>query len=215
MAVKSKKGKTVDKWRKKKYFSVLAPKSFQERELGQAMAYESSSLEGRCIKFNLMMLTGNVRRQDVNITFKIDKVKGDTAFTMVDSYSVSPASIKRKIRRQRDRLDESFNCVTKDNKIVRIKPFIVTAMKTSQLVRAAARRKLVQFIHEYVGGIDYDTLILDVMNEKLQKEISKIGSKIVPIRFVAIRILKYVGEKEATGAEVAEAVEDTPEAVNA
>jgi ribosomal protein S3AE len=44
MAVKSKKGKTVDKWRKKKYFPVLAPKIFQERELGRALAYDSASL---------------------------------------------------------------------------------------------------------------------------------------------------------------------------
>lgn len=215
MAVKSKKSKTVDKWRKKKYFSVLAPKSFQERELGHAMAYESSSLEGRFIRFNLMMLTGNVRKQDVNITFKVDKVKGDTAYTMVESYSVAPSSIKRKIRRQRDRLDESFKCVTKDGKEVRIKPLVVTAIKTSQLVRTALRKKVIQFITDYAKGTEYDSIVLDVINEKLQKEISKAHSKIVPIRFVAIRIMKYVGEASSAGADVAEVIEEKPEAAEA
>jgi small subunit ribosomal protein S3Ae len=208
MAVKPKKGKTVDKWRKKKYFTVLAPKVFQERELGQSIAYDSASLEGRYVKTNLMMLTGNIKKQHVNITFKVIRVQGDTAFTMVDAYAVAPSAIKRRVRRQRDRIDESFQCVTKDNRIVRIKPLVLTRIKTSRSVKSALRNALLQYVVNFVRKVDYDSLVMDVIHEKFQKSIVNAVGKIVPIRFVDIRSMKYLGEQK--GASV-EAQPETPE----
>ena len=204
MAAKPKKSKTIDKWRKKKYFSVLAPKLFQERELGHAMAYDSTSLKGRLIKTNLMMITGNIKKQHVNITFKINKVQGDTAFTIVQQYDVSPSSIKRKIRRQRDRVDESFKCVTKDNKVLRMKPLLITRIKTSRSVLSALRKAAVQSIVDSVKKADYDALVMDIINERFQKNISNSLSKIVPVRFVDIRIMSYLGENDASSAEAPE-----------
>ncbi|MBN1543906.1 hypothetical protein JW898_00410 [Candidatus Woesearchaeota archaeon] len=214
MAVKAKKVKMIDKWRKKRYFSILAPKIFQERELGNAMAYESASLKGRAIETNLMVLTGNVKKQDINITFKVEAVKGDTAFTFIDKYEVSPAAIKRKVRRGRDRLDESFQCVTRDNRIVRIKPLVITAVKTSRSVKSALRKETIQFMINCIRRVDYDTLILDILNEKLQRETANRLRKIFPIRFVDIRVLRYLGEqKSAMGAAPAEAMaEEQPAA---
>ncbi|MBW2997171.1 hypothetical protein KY349_02405 [Candidatus Woesearchaeota archaeon] len=211
MAVKPKKGKGVDKWRKKKYFSILAPKLFQERELGQTIAYDPSSLEGRRMASNLMVLTGNIKKQHINLTFIVDRVQGDTGFTRVQQYKVMPAAIKRKVRRQRDRLDESFTCVTKDNKIVRIKPLVITAIKTSRSVKSDLRNKVIQYIMNAVRKIDYDSLVMDLINEKFQREIANTMKKIVPIRFVDIRVMEYVGEQKGVAVETAEAPVEKPE----
>ncbi|MBW2963992.1 hypothetical protein KY363_00895 [Candidatus Woesearchaeota archaeon] len=194
MAPKSKKGKTVDKWRKKRYFSILAPKLFQERELGKSLAYEPGALQGRLLTANLMVLTGNIKRQEINMTFRVAAVKGDTAYTEIHKYEISPAAIKRKVRRHKDRLDESFQCVTKDNKLIRIKPLVLTAVKTSRTVRAALRKAVIQFMINAIRRTDYDTLVLDIINEKLQREVSKSVKKICPVRSVNIRVLKYMGE---------------------
>lgn len=211
MAPKSKKGKTVDKWRKKRYFSILAPKLFQERELGKSLAYEPGALNGRLLTTNLMVLTGNIKRQEINMTFRVTAVKGDTGYTEVQKYEISPAAIKRKVRRHKDKLDESFQCVTKDNKIIRIKPMILTAVKTSWSVKSALRKAVIQFIINAVRRTDFETLVLDIINEKLQREISKSTKKIVPVRFVNIRVLKYIGEQ--TGAAPQEAPAEEPEQV--
>lgn len=211
MAVKQKKGKGVDKWRKKKYFSILAPKLFQERELGQTIAYDSSSLQGRRMDSNLMMLTGNIKKQHINLTFIVDRVQGDTGFTRVQRYEVLAAAIKRKVRRQRDRLDESFTCVTKDNKIVRMKPLVITAIKTSRPVKSDLRNKVIQHIINSVRKVDYDSLVMDLINEKLQREIASTMKKIVPIRFVDIRVMEYIGEQKGVAVETAEAPVEKPE----
>jgi len=194
MAVKPKKGKTIDKWRKKKYFTVLAPKVFNERELGQSIAYDAAALEGRPVRTNLMMLTGNIKKQNIAITFRINKVQGDTAYTRVHQYHVMPSAIKRKVRRDRDRVDDSFQCVTRDNKVIRIKPLVVTRVKTSRSVKAAVRSAMLQYMIDYIRKMDYDTLIGELIIDKFQKNISRALVKIIPIKIVDIRIMKFIGE---------------------
>ncbi|MFC1741651.1 hypothetical protein ACFL3V_03895 [Nanoarchaeota archaeon] len=206
MAPKSKKGKTVDKWRKKKYFSVVAPKVFQERELGQTLAYDSNSIKGRSMTANLMALTGNMRKQEVAITFNIYKVQGDTGYTMVEKYAITPSAIKRKVRRMRDRVDESFTCVTKDNRITRLKPLVITQVKTSKSVKCALRKRLIQFVINSVRKMEYEYLVNDIINEKLQREIARMLNKIVPIKFVYMRQMQLIGDQEGT----AETATETP-----
>jgi small subunit ribosomal protein S3Ae len=208
MAVKAKKGKTIDKWRKKRYFSLIAPKIFQERELGQTLAYEPGELNGRCISSNLLVLTGNIKKQDINVTFRVTKVQGDTCFTMLERYEVTPAAIKRKVRRMRDRIDESFECVTKDNLLVRIKPLVVTAVKASRPVRAVLRKAMLNHVLSTVRKTDYDSLAMDIINDKFQRDALNALRKICPIRSIDIRVMKYLGEHKGPAPEVA--VEGTP-----
>lgn len=198
MAVKVKKGKGVDKWRKKKFFTILAPKVFQERELGQTIAYEPSSLMGRRLKTNLMVLLGNIKKQHVNVTFVVDKVQGDTGRTRVQRYEIIQAALKRKVRRQRDRLDASFRCVTRDGKIVQVKPLVITVFRTSNSVRTDVRKKLISLIRGSVKKLDYDAFVMELINDKLQREVAQALRKILPVRSVDVRIMDYVGEKEGS-----------------
>lgn len=201
MAVRTKKGKGVDKWRKKKYFSILSPKMFQERELGQTIAYDSASVKGRRITANLMVLLGNIKKQQVNMTFLVTKMQGDTGYTMVEKYEILPAAIKRKVRRYRDRLDESFICVTRDNKRVRMKPMVMTAVRTSGSVKIDLRHKILSFIIQTVKKIDYDALVMELVNDRFQRETANYLKKIVPIRSVDIRVMKYLGDASVEGVE--------------
>ena len=189
MAKSSKKVKTIDKWRKKKFYSLFAPKLFQERELGQSAAYEPTNLLGRRVPVNLMVLTGNVKKQHINVTFKVVKVQGDSAYTDISKYEIVAAAIKRKVRRQKDRIDNSFKAVTKDNKLVRIKPMIITVSKTSRAVRSELRKALKRFLTNFMAKNDYDSLMNDIINEKLQKEAKFSLSKIAPLRSIDIRSL--------------------------
>ena len=211
MAVRTKKGKGVDKWRKKKYFSILAPKMFQERELGQTIAYDANSVNGRRITTNLMVLLGNIKKQQVDMTFVVNKVQGDKGFTRVEKYEILPAAIKRKVRRYRDRLDESFVCVTKDNKSVRMKPMVMTAVRTSGSVKVDLRHKLLSFLIHAVKKVEYTTLVMDLVNERLQRETANYLKKIVPIRSVDMRIMQYLGDASVEGAEpVSTSVDEKP-----
>ncbi|MFC1722822.1 hypothetical protein ACFL0V_01655 [Nanoarchaeota archaeon] len=196
MAKPAKKVKTVDKWRKKKFFSVFAPKVFQERELGQSIAYESNSLLNRFLTLNLMVLTGNVKKQHINITFQVNSVKGDSAYTRVVGYEVSAAAIKRMVRRMKDRIDHSFKAVTKDKQVVRVKPMAITVNRTSRAVRSEVRKALHRHMYQAIAKTDYDSLINGIINEGFQKETRSNLTKIAPLKAVAVRSIKFLEEKK-------------------
>ncbi len=196
MAKPAKKVKTIDKWRKKKFFPVLAPKAFQQRELGQSAAYESSSLLGRSVTLNLMVLTGNIKKQHINITFQVEKVQGDSAYTMFTKYDMVSAAIKRKVRRYKDRIDDSFTAVTKDKKEVRLKPMVVTLNRTSRAVRSEVRKHIKKYFITHLAKMDYETLVSNVISESIQKDAKNLLNKVTPLRSVDVRSLKYLGEKK-------------------
>jgi ribosomal protein S3AE len=159
-----------------------------------------------------MMLTGNIKKQDINVVFRVSAVKGDTAFTFLEKYELTPASIKRKVRRDRDRLDASFQCVTKDNKIIRLKPLVVTGVKASRLVKATLRNKVIQSIVSFVKKSDYDSLVMSIVTDKFQKELMTDISKIVPVRIATVRSMQLLGEqKESAEQKTEEKVKQSEE----
>jgi ribosomal protein S3AE len=94
----------------------------------------------------------------------------------------------------RDRLDDSFLCVTKDNKLVRMKPMVVTAGYTSRVVRSKLRRIMMQQSLTAVRKSDYDSLVVDVVNDQFQKNLWGVLNKITPLRSIDVRIMKYMGD---------------------
>jgi len=196
MAKPVKKLKTADKWKRKKWFTLIAPKLFQERVLGETPASDPDSLLKRTIKMSLMTLTSNIKRQNVNVTFEVDKVQGERAMTHVKAVELAPTSIKRKVGRARDKMDDSFVCTTKDGIMVRMKPLIVTNTKTSNSVKTALRKTMVEGTIRTVATIPYDTLVNDVLSFRFQKALKYALHKVFPIRIIDVRRLVMLGTGE-------------------
>lgn len=189
--------KTLDVWKRKKWHRVLAPKLFNEMVIGETPALEPNMLVGRTLKINMVTLTGDMKKQMFDVVFEIEKVMGDTAYTIIKRYEMSPAAVRRFVRRDRNRVDDSFICKTADNKIVRIKPFMVTFSKTSNSVLNSIRKKSSEFIARGVATMSYDDLCREIVNYSLQKALREMISKVYPLRFCDIRVLElYKGESK-------------------
>lgn len=144
-----------------------------------------------------MTLTGNMKRQTVNVTFVGKEVQGERVITELKSVDLVPTSIKRKVGRNKDRLDDSFKCVTKDGVAVRIKPLLVTANKTSKPVKTDMRRAMVEKVQRTVATIPFDTLINDIIIFKFQKALKQALHKIYPLRNIDIRTVSREGTGDA------------------
>ena len=125
--------KTVQKTikvKKKKWYPILAPRTFNESVIGETPATDAESIVGKIVSANLMNLTGDMKKQNINMKFVVTEIKGDHAHTETSRYQMIPALIKQLVRRRRDRIDDSIICKTKDNKIINIKPIILTRSNT-------------------------------------------------------------------------------------
>lgn len=203
---KAASSKTIDSWKKKKWYTLLAPEAFNHFELGETPANMPDEVEGRTVISNLMVLTGNSKRQNTNVIFRVTKVQGDKAFTEFINYQMAPSSIKRMMRRNKSRVDDSFVCKTSDSTLVRMKPFLVTASIARRAATTSIRRGAKQHVVREVAKVTYDGLCQDLVSGKFQKTIREHLHHIFPIIASEIRMMELI-----TGEYKGRVEEPTPE----
>jgi len=186
MAVK--KGTRVqDTWKTKKWYKVVAPKIFNSKFLGETVASDESALKGRTARVSLMAVTGDVKKQNTSATFEIINVNAGNAETRLKKLQIVPSSLRRIIRKGKNRIDLSIVCETKDKQIVRIKPLLVTRSKAGNSALTALRRALDDVLRFEADKIAFDTLTNDIVYGKLQRKIRQRLNKIHPLKSVEIR----------------------------
>ena len=195
MAKVKKKDKDASKWKKKKWYSILAPDMFNKQELGQTTVFEKTKIIGKTIKVNLMNLTGEVRNQNVNIKFKVIDEKDDKANTEIIGYILSPAFIKRVVRRRHTRIDATYLLKTKDNKKLKIKPLFITRNKTCRSETTAIKETAMEIVNKMASITNYNDFVRSVIFYKLQLDLRRKLSKIYPLKTCEIKKLDFVVNK--------------------
>jgi len=178
-----------DKKKKKKWLRIVATPLFSNREIGESTVFAPASLLGKVTSVNLMVLTNDVKKQNINVRFRVNEVKDNTGYTELISYEMIPAHVKRIVRRANDKLDDSFLAETQDGKIIRIKPLLITRTETKGSVLATLAKKSRAFVIQYVKKVSYEQLISDIIISKLQSEMYKFLKKVYPLRVAEIRAL--------------------------
>lgn len=186
--------KAKTKIRKKRWFPILAPKLFREGVLGETIVDDPQLMMGKTLTQNLMNLTGDVRRQQVNIKFIVTKIQNDHALTEVIGYHLMPASVRRLVRRRSEKIDMSFICSTLDNKKVSIKPLIVTKTLASNSIVTVLRNLTVDTLTKSIKKMSYESLINDLVAYKLQRSLRERLNKIFPLKICEIRYMQLVRE---------------------
>jgi len=177
---------------KKEWYPILAPKIFQNAVLGETPVYDPQQMIGKGITTNLMNLTNDVKRQNININFKVVDVQNGKAITNVVGYYMAQSSIRRMIRRNIEKIVMSFPCKTSDNKNLQVKPLLITRSATTNSVATKMRKNAQDFLVKYIGAISYENLINDLVNHNLQNSLRKVLNKIYPLRVCEIKSMEIV-----------------------
>jgi len=193
-AAKGKASKTIDKWKRKKWHVLVAPKMFREVVIGESITDDPSLLIGKTITQNLMTLTNDLRKKDCEVTFKVVDYKEQAGITEIIKFEILPSAIKRRVRRARDRLDDSFLAKTQDDKLVRVKPFIVTISNTKSSIQRDLRAGMRRFLVAYINSTTFETAMTDIISSKLQKDMHEKLRKVYPLKFCEIRKLEIAPE---------------------
>ena len=186
----------AEKVRKKKWFPVLAPKLFSERVIGEIPLYESGSMLNRGLTVNMMNLTGDPKSQHINVKVRINEVKEGKGMTEILGLEIMPSSVKRLIRRDRTKIDDSVVVQTSDKKKVRIKPLLITNSVVDASVTKSIRTKVRNNLARFVARLTYEQLVEEILSYKLQKFIGNLACKITPIRTSEIRAFELVERED-------------------
>lgn len=171
---------------KKKFHVVQIPLLNKEIDL----LGKEGDFEGRYIKLDL---TNILKGKGLEIKFIVKESEGKITASPKEAY-LQGFYIRRMIRKGTDYVEDSFFAQCKDHRI-RIKPFLITRKRVANKVLRGLREKAREEIITYVKNKTFETLVLDVMNGKLQKELIPKLKKIYPlglceIRFIGIKDLK-------------------------
>jgi small subunit ribosomal protein S3Ae len=182
------KGKLI----KKSWHPIIATKAFNSTPLGETYVAEPSSMKGMNLTVNLANLTGDIRQQGISLKFKVIDIDQGSGVADIIGYEASPSHLKRLVRRGIERLDDSIECRTSDNKLIKIKPFGVTRALTGKAKISLVRIKLREAIASEVSAQTFDDLVTSVISHKFQSSLKSSVKKIFPLRALEIRKLKVI-----------------------
>ena len=185
---------------KKHWVPVVAPALFKHEHLGDSFVLETETLAGRGISVNLMNLTGDMKKQNLSISFRITNVKEGKAHTRTTAIHMQPGSLKRLVRRGRTKIDDSFAITLKHGHVARIKPVVITKNVATNASATALRKRLREVLSGLSGDVSFETMVHDIVNFRLQRHLRDQLDSVLPVRSVDIRALellpKYALEPE-------------------
>ncbi len=183
--IKSRK-RTSDKWKKKIWYTIYAPKEFDRKEIGETVASKEDSLMGRTIELSVGKLTNQPKRKYVTIYFKINEVKGNKAYTVTVGHEIKEAYLRRLIRRRSSKIETIKEIQTKEGTKVRIKAITVCSRKVKKSQKTAIRKIMAEKIGELNKEVDSNNVIPELIFGNTLMKISNSVKKVAPIKKVEI-----------------------------
>ena len=180
--------KQRDKWKSKRWYTIRAPRHpWAFKVIGETIAEDEAMLIGRNYEILQNELDGDFSKMHVKVQFRITSVVGGDALTEYIGHEMLKDHIRRQVRRDRGKVDDTVDIVTEDGFYVRVKPLLISRNRIKgsqkQEMRTLAREVILK-TGATTTWIDLQKLTLD---GTLETKIREAVSKIQPVRGVMIR----------------------------
>ncbi len=182
--------KGIDTWKTKRWFSVYAPKVFNDALIAEIPANDDKAVMNRRVKVSLDYLTHNPQNSYVNLFFRVTAVNGDKAETQLVRSEVLFSYLRSMVRRYRSVTESVVTAKSKDSREITIKPIIVTAQRSTHSRMIGIRKEANLFLEDYIKQNETDSIIRAVVEGKLQQEMYAKLDHITPLNKVEIKKLE-------------------------
>ncbi|MCX6801612.1 MAG: hypothetical protein NT067_00715 [Candidatus Diapherotrites archaeon] len=155
--------KTVDKWKKKKWFELVAPKIFENRVIGETPAEKGKAVVGRTVWVTVDELTGQRKLRHIAVQFKVTEVKESKAFTEAVGFEVNQSYIRRMIRRRITKIETVTTDTTKDGKKARVKVIAISSRKLEKRKEKEIRKGIIETVASDIQKKTFDQLVQELI----------------------------------------------------
>ncbi len=172
---------------KKRWYSLQAPKVFNDFIFGETLAGEPELLVGRSVRGNLSTILRGGKRQSMDGKFRIVEVKGNNCMTELVSLEILPSNVKRIVKRAKMRVDDSFVVETKDDVKIRLKPMLLVKDDVQHGVLTALRVSCQNYFTRVAKENSFNEFTNKVVLGELYKDLKNELKKIYPVAVVEMR----------------------------
>lgn len=177
------------KKKKKKWITLLATKDFGSMELGETFVDENEKVVGKVVCANMMNLTRDMKRQNVQLYFIVKDIANNEAHTELYSYEIVPAFLRRVTKKAKERVDHSFELTSQDNVKFRVKPVMMTKGVAHHSIATLLRKASENHLSALAKKSTFADLMKSVIAGNLQKDLKNELKKIYPLNSAMIKFL--------------------------
>lgn len=192
--------------RGKRWYTVIAPENFDRKELGETFADEPEKVYGRTVEATLGELNDDQGANNVKLTFKVNDVGSDAAYTEFIQQELTRDYLRSLVRRGASKVDANVTAVTKDDFRVQVQPVAFTTKKADRSQEHAIRRIMIDLTREAITERTYDDLTNSITEGRLSSAIYGEAKQIYPLRRVEVKKFSLEARPEEIEAEEEAAV---------
>ncbi len=188
-----KKGKVIDTWKTKNWYSVIAPEMFEQKEVGKVASGDEENLKNRVIRIGLDEVAGMSQSSVyTRLDLRVREVKGKNVYTNLIGHELIPGYVKTIIRRRKSLITSVADATTTDGKKLRMKYLIVTGNRVSDKVKTMVRNEITKELLEAASTTDFASIMQELIFGKIQKRIYAKIKMFAPIKRIEIRRTELV-----------------------
>jgi len=186
MAKKKQVGRRVEGWKAKSWFKVHTPDNLGKVFIGDTIANDAESVVGRIMTSTLGEITNDYAKQHMKMSFKINSVAGDAAYTEFVGHDVTRDYLRSLVKRRSSRVDCHVPLVTKDGKKVHLTISCYTFARANISQEHAIRKIITEAVTAQAAAWDLTTLVNMIVSGEISRDLFKAVKIIYPTRRVEI-----------------------------
>jgi len=187
-----------DKWREKKWVTVLAPTAFNNVPIAYIPITDDANAIGRVIEVTLFdIVKGDPSQHQFKLYFQINKIDGETATTIFKRYEYAKEFLRSLVRRGSSLISFIGDYKTKDGNIFRIKIIALTQKKLNTSRKHALRLIAKDVMSKTIPEMTLEQFIQATAFGKINSDIMAAVKKIIHVRHVGIEKSKIIRTAEA------------------
>ncbi len=195
---RQKTARIKDKWREKKWVTVLAPSAFNNVPVAYIPITNDASAIGRVIEVTLFdIIKGDPSQHQYKLYFQVNKVEGDTATTIFKRYEYAKEFLRSLVRRGSSLINFIGDYKTKDGYIFRIKIIALTQKKLNTSRKHALRLIARDVMSKTIPEMTIEQFVQATAFGKMNSDIMVAVKKIIHVRHVGIEKAKIIRTAEA------------------
>ena len=196
-------GKVRDKWKLKQWVTVLASPSFGNAPIGRVPITDIEKPAGRVVETTLYdILKQDPQHYSFKLYFQIDKVEGDTAYTILKGHEFSREYLRSLIRRGSSMSDFIKDYKTKDGYTVRVYTIALSQGRMNSSKKHEIRMIIDKIMEERAASLTYDQFVQETVLQKLASDVYNEARKVTRLRHVGVRKTKLIGRPQPGAVEV-------------
>lgn len=192
------KTRVKDKWREKKWVTVIAPDSFNNVPIAYIPITDEENAKGRVIEVTLFdILKGDTSQHQYKIYFQIVKVEGDKATSIFKRYQYATEFLRSLVRRGSSKITFVSEVKTKDGYIFRIKIIALTHRPLNTSRKRALRLIAKEVMEKTIPQMTIDQFVQATCYGKINSDIMAAAKKVIRMRHVGLEKVKLVRTADA------------------